>query len=227
MDWESDIYAKGDQLNLWPFTEVVSVMYRELSRWSLSRPPRVLEIGSGAGNNLWALASAGFDCFGIDPSQSAVAFARSRFDSLGLQGSFQIAKGQDLPFIDEFFDFVIDRAAICQIPRIEIPRVLNEALRVMAPGAAFYSFGLFGSNHSDAKFGQLTESGSYDNFSKGIFSGVGLTTFFDRPLISELFSQFESLEVTQRTDVKDSGWTAEEFAIRCAKASSAPISHSA
>lgn len=218
LDWEADIYGKGKQLNIWPFTEVISALYREKSSWPHRWRPRLLEIGCGAGNNLWGLTEGGFDCVGIDPSPSAVEFARDRFRELGLGVEVHVAGGQKIPFEDESFDFVLDRAAVCQVPKDEIPSVLSEVNRVLKPGGVFYSFGLFSEEHSDAAYGLETQSGSFDHFSQGIFQGVGLTTFFNVSLIRELFSDFENVTIDRSILEHSSGWRAEEFSVRCARA---------
>ena len=73
---------------------------------------RVLEVGCGAGNNLWFAAREGLLVSGIDASSAAINYAKNRFREENLEGDFRIGDFTDLPFDDHFFDLVIDRAAI-------------------------------------------------------------------------------------------------------------------
>lgn len=198
VDWEKDVYSKGRQLNLWPFSEVVSAFHYEMTAWSQSRAPRVLEVGCGAGNNLWALATIGFEAFGVDISPSAITFGTKRFSQLGLRVKLFESTMRDLPFEDDFFDFILDRAAITQVSMDEIPNCLEEIRRVLSDNGKLYAFGLFGERHSGRFFGQLQANGSYDNFSGGIFAGVGLTSFFNQDSIAKIFNVFSHLEISRK-----------------------------
>lgn len=213
VDWEADVYAEGKQMNIWPFSDVVSAFHRELKDWKLDRPPRVLEVGCGAGNNLWALASIGYESFGVDIAPSAISFAKSRFEELGLKVNLSISTMRELSFEDKFFDFVLDRAAITQVSLDEVPECVDEIHRVLAEAGKLYSFGLFGENHSGRSLGELQPNGSYDNFSGGIFASVGLTTFFSQSTIATSFSSFSKLDVSRRTDEFPDRWISEEYSV--------------
>ncbi len=199
VDWEKDIYSKGEQLNLWPYPEVISAFHNEMVAWSQGRAPRVLEVGCGAGNNLWALATLGFQAFGTDISHSAISFGKKRFSKLGQKIELYEAGMRDLPFENGFFDFVLDRAAITQVSMDEIPDCLVEIQRVLDDNGKLYSFGLFGDRHSGRFLGKLQANGSYDNFSGGVFAKVGLTSFFNRDTIPKIFSNFSHLEIGRKT----------------------------
>lgn len=198
IDWEIDIYRVGKQMNIWPFSDVVSSFKRELQVWKNDRPPRVLEVGCGAGNNLWALSSMGYESFGIDIAPSAISFAKNRFEELNLTVRMSEASMREIPFEDGFFDFVLDRAAITQVSLDEVPDCVAEIHRVLSDYGKLHSFGLFGENHSGRLLGELQDNGSYDNFSGGIFASVGLTTFFNHDLIEGTFSSFSQLEISRR-----------------------------
>ena len=78
LDWEKDIYAKGMQLNDWPYSEVVSDIMK-LTSGKDRRQLRILEIGCGACNNLWFAAEVGFQVSGIDISKTAIEYGRITF----------------------------------------------------------------------------------------------------------------------------------------------------
>lgn len=211
VDWENDIYSKGKQLNLWPFSEVVSVFNNEMAAWSRARAPRVLEVGCGAGNNLWALGTLGFEAYGTDISPSAISFGEKRFSQLGMRVKLLEANMLELPFEDSFFDFVLDRAALSQVSMDEIPDCLGEIQRVLTDKGKLYCFGLFGDRHSGRFLGELQTNGSYDNFSGGVFAKVGLTSFFNRDSIAKIFNVFSDLEISRKTIESSSHEFFEEY----------------
>ncbi len=217
VDWDKDIYAKGQQLNLWPYTSVVSAFYRHKAQWAKDRPPKVLEIGCGAGNNLWALADMGFEVFGVEQSKTAVRFATERLSSLGFTSSIEVGLMTELPFDDQSFDFVLDRGGMTQVPINQVPKVSAEVHRVLRSPGVFHSFTLFGENHPGRKLGTLLENGSYDQFTDGYFKVVGLTSFFSHESLKELFGQFDHLTISKTTHETDGIYDSEEFALTAKK----------
>lgn len=213
VDWERDVYSRGKQLNLWPFTEVVSAFHSERMGWDQTGVPKVLEVGCGAGNNLWALATLGYESYGLDISSTAISFGKKRFNQLGLTVDLREGTMTSLPFEDGFFDFVLDRAAITQVSMDEIPICLNEIRRVLNDPGRLYCFGLFGDQHSGRSLGQLQANGSYDNFSDGVFTKVGLTSFFNQDTIAKAFSMFSNVAVSRNNLELSSGECREEYLV--------------
>ena len=132
-DWEEDIYAKGLQLNRWPFSDVVSAVIRA----TLGKKKDeicILEIGCGAGNNVWFFAEEGFQSYGIDLSPSAIEFGKSYLTSRRVTADLRVGDISTLPWDDGTFDYVVDRGALTQIDYDHIEAVLKEVLRVLKPG---------------------------------------------------------------------------------------------
>lgn len=73
---------------------------------------RVLEVGCGAGANLWFLAREGFAFAGIDGSEAAIAQAQRRLDkelpNWEQSSELRISDIAQLPYGDAEFDAVID-----------------------------------------------------------------------------------------------------------------------
>ena len=65
--WESEVYSKHKQLNRYPYGELVSVFFNSLKYLKTGRL-RILELGCGAGNNLWFFSELGHLVYGIDGS---------------------------------------------------------------------------------------------------------------------------------------------------------------
>jgi ubiquinone/menaquinone biosynthesis C-methylase UbiE len=214
VDWEADVYAKGRQLNRWPYSEVVSCVMRACA----GRDPAgisVLEIGCGAGNNIWFLCSEGFRAHGIDISPSAIAHAAKRMLANGLQADLRVGDIAALPWPDGCFDIVVDRGALTQNTHSRIEAILGEVARVLKPGGAIFSFSLFGMGHAERASGEEVAYHSFDNFRAGYFRSVGLTSFFTREDLATLFGRFREVRI-ERVAVHDDfeRMLSEEFSVR-------------
>ena len=187
--WE-DIYSRGEQLNLYPYDRVVAFMMRHFAKRRKTETIKVLEIGCGAGNNLWFAAREGFDITGLDASADAISFAQSRFQQDQLEGRFVVGSFSDLPFEDQEFDLVIDRAASTNV-NLEIAKtVISEVKRVLKAGGIFYSE-VF-SDHASSR-GDLLSDGVLANID-GPYSGAGHIYFYSRSEIQEIYNEGWSLE---------------------------------
>ncbi|MBI4476513.1 MAG: class I SAM-dependent methyltransferase [Acidobacteria bacterium] len=96
------------------------------------RGRRVLEVGCGAGTDLARFARGGARATGVDTAPSAIALARQNFGQQRLNGSFQVADGEALPFVDATFDLVYAHGVVQYAA--DDRRVVTECRRVLAPG---------------------------------------------------------------------------------------------
>jgi len=193
--WEN-IYADGKQLNLYPYSGVVSFVFRYRTQVGHADRLRILEIGCGAANNLWFAAREGHEVFGIDASSSAIEFAKNRFDAENLEGTFITGDFTDLPFTDNFFDFAINRAAISQTGGTAAKRAVDEVFRVLKPTGKFYN-----EIYSDTttRGGRNGPDGVTIDIT-GPLAGVGQIKFYSRAEIgSVLFRDWTILELKHHT----------------------------
>jgi len=92
----------------------------------------VLEVGCGAGVDLARFAKGGAEVTGVDLAPSAIALARANFEQQRLQGRFEVADGERLPFPDNSFDMVFAHGVVQYTAN---PRQLvEECRRVLKPG---------------------------------------------------------------------------------------------
>ncbi len=186
--WEETIYSKGQALNRYPFDQVVSFIYRNYARTKPRAETRILEIGCGAGNNLWFAAREGFSVTGIDGSSSAIEYARQRFASDGLQGEFQVGDFIHLPFPDQTFDFVIDRAALTCSGRAAAMETVRQVRRVLVPEGKFF-FNPYSDRHSSFASGVPGEDGVTTDISAGTLVGIGPIFFYGKRDLLDLFAE--------------------------------------
>ena len=201
VNWETDIYGKGRQLNRWPFDELVSSVIRVAAGCPRGEID-VLEIGCGAGNNIWFLATEGFRARGIDNSSSAINYAKQRMKTLGLEADLTVGSIADLPWGAGVFDIVIDRGALTQNTHQDVSTAIQEARRVLKVGGVMMSFTLFGMNYPARLFGTEVAFHTFDHFRDGYFRNVGLTSFFTKDDLTNLFGQFAEVRI-ERTTVHD------------------------
>jgi SAM-dependent methyltransferase len=83
-----------------------------LLRYGVPRTPppprpgaRVLDVGSGSGERLAALAAAGWDVSGLEPSAGAAALGEERHAAL--RGRVTVGRAEDAAFPDASFDMVV------------------------------------------------------------------------------------------------------------------------
>jgi ubiquinone/menaquinone biosynthesis C-methylase UbiE len=91
---------------------------------------RTLDVGCGTGALAARLVDAGYEMFGVDPSEGMLAILRERTSAIDAA----CASGDDLPFEDASFDLVLSVAVLHHIadPRV-VRSTLAEMVRVLRP----------------------------------------------------------------------------------------------
>ena len=95
---------------------------------------RILDVGCGEGQIARALAIAGAQVTGIDPTQRNIEVARER----GGGPVYEIASADNLPFEDSSFDAVVACLVFEHIDSLD--DAIAEVARVLAPGGRFAFF---------------------------------------------------------------------------------------
>ena len=99
-------------------------------------PPagRLLDVGCGGGSHMAALAAAGWDTVGIDPSEGQLRLARKRGCEVVL------GRAESLPFAAESFDAAVSLWTHTDVD--DWPAAVREIRRVVRPDGAFVYFGV-------------------------------------------------------------------------------------
>ena len=95
----------------------------------------VLEVGCGGGFMAEALARAGADIIGVDPSGPAVEAAREHARSENLRIDYRVGVGERIPVPDEAVECVVCVDVLEHVDSIDL--VLGEITRVLKPGGFF------------------------------------------------------------------------------------------
>jgi SAM-dependent methyltransferase len=110
-------------------------------------PARILDVGTGPGHFLVALAQRfpKAELFGTDFDERHLTRARADLAGRGIRAELRVGDGAQLPFLDETFDLVICQAVM---PYASDDRAfLDELTRVLRPGGllwfASHGFGFY------------------------------------------------------------------------------------
>ena len=133
-----EIYATGDSL-IQRLAEQEKTRYElepyifDFARFAEASGRDVLEIGVGMGADhlQWAKAHPR-RLAGIDLTERAVAFTRSRLEANGFRPEVEVGDAENLSFADSSFDLVYSWGVLHHSPNT--PRAIDEVRRVLRPG---------------------------------------------------------------------------------------------
>ena len=199
-EWNK-IYDDGNQINQFPFSDLISFFYNNFKQNSSKL--NILEVGCGAGNNLEFLSTMGHNVFGIDASEKIIEYTKKKFDEKSLSGNFSISEFTELPFDNNYFDLIINRAAICHTDIESAHIAIEECNRVISSSGVFYS--TFFTNFNTFKANKL-DFGFYDRFEEG-FQNIGALKFYNIFEVTKLFENhnFNIVDIflTEKIDMKN------------------------
>ena len=96
--------------------------------------PKVLDVGCGSGHNLTLITELGFDCWGIDISETAIRRLHAKG---GANERFVAGDVTDLPWPDGSFDAVVDIGCLHCLAPTAVPQYVREVRRVLGKGGRF------------------------------------------------------------------------------------------
>ena len=195
--WEAQ-YAKGSYINMYPFGELPSCVFRKYGKHTDKSQLKVLEIGSGTGNNLWFFAREGFETYGIETSPTAVSLSRKLLDREGVTAKIIEGSFVDLSeFKESFFDLVLDRCSLYCVEKSDFYKSLEEVYRVLKQGGNFLSF-MYSDQSECLKYGKKVDVNTYGDFTYGPFKDVGTGHFVNKKeLIDKIYKGY-SIEYIKR-----------------------------
>ena len=182
--WESR-YQDTAYRNHYPWSSVVSFVFRNRPRALQRQETCILEVGCGNGSNLWFCAREGFHVTGIDAAPTAIEAARDWFGREALEGEFHAGTFADLPFETSSHHLVIDRAALTFAPPAIARAAVREVHRVLVPEGRFMftpytdrCTSFTGARNRDGTAATLKEGGS-------IHRGATVT-FYDETMLRDV-----------------------------------------
>lgn len=168
---------------------------------------RLLEVGSGAGANLWFMAREGFCVHGLEGSETAVRLTQERLDRecpdwRQAGGQVRVGDMVRLPYPDEFFDAVLDVVAVCYCGFEDAGRVYAELARVTKPGGR-----LFSRTFARGCWGEGTGAPAGPDMwfcAEGHLKGFGATRFTDESQVPALLQGWK-VDRIERSSLTENG----------------------
>ncbi|WP_316752963.1 class I SAM-dependent methyltransferase [Pedobacter gandavensis] len=121
-------------IDIYLFDQLVKGTYDDCSS--------VLDAGCGTGRNLLYFLRNGFEVFGVDSSQEAIAFVKnlaSPFPQVIPDENFMVSTVEQLSFKPERFDLVISSAVLHFAENLShFEAMLNSMWEVLRPGGYFF-----------------------------------------------------------------------------------------
>ncbi len=199
----------------YPAETLIRLAMRTYRTPEIRAQTKVLELGCGAGANLSFLLAEGFQTYGLDGAPTAIAKAEARLRPLVKDGQTLDLKTmtfEELPSGTEQFDLIVDHFAIYANPLTTITQTYDNVYRMLADGGRFYA-SVWGRQTTGADSGVMIETATSQNPTCGPCKEMGVSHFFDRPEIEQLFAAWSELTITRRLTDEANGDTVEEFII--------------
>lgn len=162
---------------------------------------RFVEVGCGAGANVWFLAREGFSVCGIDFSPKAIARAREYLGTLSADLRAGDAGEVLRTFPAGHFDCVVDVGCIQCNALADARAIVGEATRVLKPGGRCFSL-LHHPESLGYGTGREIEPGTFTDIEAGQLKGLGVNHFYTEDEARALFGGFTDLSVDVLTHTR-------------------------
>ncbi|MBS1587568.1 MAG: class I SAM-dependent methyltransferase [Bacteroidetes bacterium] len=125
------------------FGNIDIYLFDQLLKGRFDNCKTVLDIGCGAGRNIHYFLKNGYSVYAVDRDAAAIdkvkALAQDLAPALPSQ-NFRLAKADELPFANSYFDLVISSAVLHFANDAgHFEAMLKEAWRVLRPGGYFFA----------------------------------------------------------------------------------------
>jgi SAM-dependent methyltransferase len=177
--WERAYAGRPQAFRHYPNEELVRFLGRTLLNGSdpgTRSATRVLEVGSGNGANLWAVAAEGFEAHGVDLAPAALRLAQATLDRRRVQAALTLGDALRLPYRSGAFEVVYDVVSLQHLPFERLGEAYREVHRVLRPGGPFFSCHMgAGTWDHDHGGGRLVGHHTFDNMGPGaLFPDLGI-----------------------------------------------------
>lgn len=125
------------------FGNIDIYLFDQLLKGTYDNCKRILDAGCGGGRNLVYFLKSGHEVYGIDPNPGAIDSVKTLAKDIALknlQDNFKVAKAEELPFDNEYFDLVISSAVLhFADSEAHFESMLNSMWRVIKSGGYLFA----------------------------------------------------------------------------------------
>lgn len=197
MSWE-EIYSRGQQLNRWPWTDLVSLVKRNGG----AHGKNVLELGCGASlpNARFFVEEGAKSYTGVDRAFGEQIYRYTEQDTsmctVGVDFTRTILGGP--------YDLVVDRAAVTHNTTEGIESCLSMVREQMSEKGVYIGVDWFSITHQQCGSGIKIDEYTEEDCG-GQFEGCGMVHFSDAPHLLRLFKDFEIIWLEQKVRLPKDG----------------------
>ena len=188
-DWQK-AYSNNKYQTFWPWSDLVSYVYRYTRAPIEKEHFKVLELGCGTGANIRLFDSFSTDYYAIDGSKTVVETLKYTYPLYAkhiVAGDFTA----EIPF-DEKFDLIIDRCSLTFNTTKAIKNALQLVFENLKKGGKFIGVDWYAvEDDRFLKEEHIAVDEETNIFSTGYFSKAGQVHFSTREHIEELLVNFD------------------------------------
>lgn len=133
----SDVYKKGGNLLDWNFGTAGHKLIELVVSGAIKKGDKILDIGSGPGNESVFLAKRGCVVTGVDINANAIKLAKKLANLQGVNVNFLQRDALDLKLKNKSFDVVNDTFVFHHFEKSVRDQYAKEINRVLKPGGVF------------------------------------------------------------------------------------------
>jgi ubiquinone/menaquinone biosynthesis C-methylase UbiE len=125
----------------WPNETILKLFFGTYlkSKTFIKSGQTLLDVGCGTGQNFTPFLEKGLDCYGVEVHPDLCELTEHLFKERGLSVSVKYGNNQNLPFENEYFDYLLSLNVIHYEPTEEdMKKAIEEHARVLKKGGKFF-----------------------------------------------------------------------------------------
>jgi len=193
MNWDK-IYKSSEQISTWPWSDVVSILFKYAKKLIKDKKKKILELGFGSGANIPFFLKQKIQYYGVEGSK--FIYKRVGLKYPKLKKNFVNCYFNEDFFKKKKFDVIFDRASICLNNIEDIKKIIELIYNKLKPGGLFIGIDWYSKNCSD-----FSKKKNYLFFKKGKFKNMSIF-FSDKDNLFVFFKKFKIIYISEKI-VKD------------------------